>query len=159
MFLPPSMLSSGKLKDAKPQSLLLPLTQYGEPFLVTGGEIPHAVMLEGSHAGHFMPLEEGEHYDGLCVHGVEIEVDIESAYEAFAMHRRKLSFIASGGNQGIVGLPGQNSTGRIGPVISWAGAPIDMHAPAVGFTSWDAVIRLGDARHVVYSHRGTPAKP
>lgn len=155
MFLPASILGSGKLKDAPDASILIPISKYGETFLVTSGEDARAIMLTGTHAGHYMQRSQGQHYEGMHISGIQIEVDIRTAFAVTYAQRPVLSFLRSAAGEAIVAMPETGSYGR-GPAVMWAGDPISAEDEAVGFTSWNACVTVGEDKRVIYEHRGDP---
>lgn len=157
MFLPASILGSGKLKDAPDASLLIPIRKYGETFLVTSGDDARAIMLTGTHAGHYMKRFQGEHYEGMYVSRIQIEVDIRTAFAVTYVQRPVLSFLRSAAGEALVAMPETGSYGR-GPAVTWTGDPIGAEDEAVGFTSWNAYVDVGEDRRVIYEHRGDPVQ-
>jgi len=154
MFLPPEIFGFGKLTMSPPHSIMIAVSKYGSSFLIGGGDDPTAIMLEGSHAGHFMRISDGKNFEGMTVAPVEIEVDHDTAYIVRGIQRPLLSVVRHSKGTGIVAQPEQSTYGRHYPCVVWDGEPLDLSEDAVGFTSWNAFVAIGDIKHMLYQNRG-----
>lgn len=156
MFLPPEIFGFGKLTGSPPHSLMIPVSKHQNSFLIGGGDDPIAIMLEGSYAGKFMLVSEGENFEGMTVSPAEIEVDYDTAYVVRGIQRHILSVVRHSKGVGIVAEPERTTHGRHSPCIVWEGEPLNPSEDAVGFTSWNVFVLIGEIKHMLYQRRGNP---
>lgn len=80
-MLSPNEFAVGKVSVAKPLSLILPTNKYEETILVGWHkEAVTAVFLSGQHKSQFFECEGNEHWGGLIIPNVQIEVDERSCF-------------------------------------------------------------------------------
>lgn len=81
-MLSPNEFGAGTLSEAKPLSLILPYTKYGEALIVcTFEEKPYAIFLSGQFLYHGISSYDNKNYSGIIISSISIEVDEQSAYD------------------------------------------------------------------------------
>lgn len=142
----PTEFTVGTLCDAKPPSLMLPISEYGSAFLIGESDLgPTAVFLEGQHLFRAFGSAQSKNWEGLIISNVELEVDETSAFLAgyssvFGAVERsadKLSVNAKS-DQYIRSLK----------IITTTGLPPIANLSA-GFTRWNIFIRRGDDKYIL----------
>ena len=148
-YIPASAARYGRVSQAQGLALVLPLSKTSEAFLVTSGERSVSIFLSGDHAGHVIQTENASNFDGMIIEGVEIEVDLSSAYNPSEASKRARSVVRQSTVTGVFVV--DRADGFNQTVI----APLDeISAPSsaserVAFTRWRITVGTGDEKVVL----------
>lgn len=154
MWLEPNRLRFSLLSECSGPGILMPIDKYQLKILVPADGEGDAIMLTDSHAGQLVPIAKGEHFDGMFISGVEIEVDTTTAFSSTSVQRPTLSAIVHPDGVAFSTVPDhRNFMGRHS-LTPWTGKVPTQSASHLAFTSWNAFIMRGDEKIVLHEHRG-----
>jgi hypothetical protein len=150
-FLPPSLLRPALLGDVQTPGILLPTDKYGAPFLVIGDKgDPMAIFLGDDHKFQSFRRGKNEHWGGLAIEGIEIELQMGSAVDLVGPLKRP-GMIIRKDDQLTFAAIAEGPFGRTTEIPFQSGLPKATHGREVGFLEWRAVIAVGKDRYTVWS--------
>ena len=130
--------------------ILLKTDKYGAPFLVVGNEDdPTAIFLGDDHQFQSFKRGSNEHWSGLAIEHVEIEVDIRSAVD-LAEFSKCAGMMIRRNDQLTMAVIDEGPFKRTTEIAIQAGLPMATSGEAIGFLEWRAVIALGEERVPVW---------
>ena len=149
-MLSPSEFTVGKVGVAKPLSLILPTNKYEETILVgQSKEAVLAVFLSGQHKSQFFESEGNEHWGGIIIPNVQIEIDERSIVDAYNADASPLSVIRVDTRLVLTAMR-ERSFGRLAQVSLYEGLVSAGKSQAV-FTNWRVVLGEGQYKRTMWS--------
>lgn len=153
-MLSPDEFTVGTFADAAPLSLILPRTSYEDAALIGSWEgAAAAVFLSGQFAFHVFENTPRDHWCGLVVPDVRVEVDEATLFDP-ERNDVPLGTIIRTDTRLVVQAKRQNTFSRGTPVTLHDGLPSANELKA-GFSGWQVVIGTGLAKRILWQ---TPAK-
>jgi len=137
-FVDPMIATYATLSEVRGLALFVPLDRTQDVMFVGGGEEPYAVFLSGAWVGESFQLKAAENWEGMCISGVTVEVDPDSAYSPEATEKQALSIVRRGEFLGLFSLSKRGGfSQRIAIPINSEEDPSTERR--LGFTRWRLV--------------------
>lgn len=96
-MVPASVVRPTTLAGITTPAAVIPVEDYGEPFVVVGkGADATACFIGENHTFETMPAVDNQNWKGLAIEGLQVEVDMNSAYSLEAKHPMIGSIVRSG---------------------------------------------------------------
>lgn len=146
MMLTTSDFVTSTIADTKPLSLVRGLDGPDRDLLIAGtAEAPIAIILEGEFAHQHFKASGSEHWDGLIIPNLRVEVDDTSAFDARAIRNPVGSVVRTASELAL--LVQNKPPMGLGRICLETGLA-DMGQHSVGFYRWQLVRGEGQGKQV-----------
>lgn len=142
--------SVGSVATTSGLTLVLPRTKYEYTILVAGGAGERmAVLLEGNDPFVAFSAENNCRFAGILIPEVDIEMDLQSAYEVRQFDIRPGTMVRSGSTLSIATSPPGSRGWGVAATTLISGLPELPENQSVGFLSWRIVLGSGVDRQIL----------
>ncbi len=150
-MLSPNEFMIGNVGNAKPLSLVLPTNKHEVAMLVgQRNEVSVAVVLSGEHTSLSFESEGNEHWSGLIIPNVRIEIDETSFVDTYSSDKPPLSVVRTA-TKLVIATKSKNSFERPSKMVTLhdnlMSAGKEFQA---AFTKWQVVLGDGETKRVLW---------